>query len=97
MEIITIESGAYHQMEDRIKRIEQFVIKATARETEPDNDVWIGTKEACSILGISERTLQNYRSKGTIDYKHCGKFCRYRLSDVKSLKQQGYGNGQGDI
>ena len=52
MEIITIESGAYHRMEDRIKRIEQFVIKATAKETEPDNDVWIGKKESCSILGI---------------------------------------------
>ena len=49
-----------------------FVIKATAKEAEPDNDVWIGTKEACSILDISKRTLQNYRSKGTIDFKHCG-------------------------
>ena len=76
MEIITIESGAYHQMEDRIKRIEQFVIKATYKETTPNEDIWIGTKKACSILGISERTLQNYRSKGTIDYKHRGKDCR---------------------
>ena len=97
MEIITIESEAYHQMEDRIKRIEQFVIKATAKEITPDDDIWVGTKEACNVLGISERTLQNYRSKGTIDYKHCGKFCRYRLSDVKSLKLQDYGNGQGNI
>ena len=92
MEIITIESGAYQKLEDRIKRIEQLVIKATADNDTPDEDVWIGTNEASKILGVSIRTLQNYRSKGTIDYRHCGKFCRYRLSEVKSLIAQGYGN-----
>jgi hypothetical protein len=49
------------------------------------------------MMGISERTMQQYRTDGIISYKHCGKFCRYRLSDVKSLKSQGYGTGQRDI
>ena len=92
MEIITMESEAYQNLVASIKRIEQHMLNTSAKSTTPDDEVWIGTKDACKILGISDRTLQNYRTKGTIDFKHCGKFCRYRLSDVKSLITQGYGN-----
>ena len=92
MEIITMESEAYQNLVASIKRIEQHMLNTSAKCTTPDDEVWIGTKDACKILGISDRTLQNYRTKGTIDFKHCGKFCRYRLSDVKSLITQGYGN-----
>ena len=97
MEIITMESEAYQSLVDRIGRIEQFVIGATAKEHPNEDDVWIGTQEACQMMGVSERTMQQYRTDGIISYKHCGKFCRYRLSDVKSLKSQGYGTGQRDI
>ena len=92
MEIITMESEAYQNLVASIKRIEQHMLNTSEKSTTPDDEVWIGTKDACKILGISDRTLQNYRTKGTIDFKHCGKFCRYRLSDVKSLITQGYGN-----
>lgn len=92
MEIITMESEAYQNLVASIKRIEQHMLNTSAKNTTPDDEVWIGTKDACKILGISDRTLQSYRTKGTIDFKHCGKFCRYRLSDVKSLITQGYGN-----
>jgi len=92
MEIITMESEAYQNLVASIKRIEQHMLNTSAKSTTPDDEVWIGTKDACKMLGISNRTLQNYRTKGTIDFKHCGKFCRYRLSDVKSLITQGYGN-----
>lgn len=92
MEIITMESEAYQNLVASINRIEQHMLNTSAKSTTPDDEVWIGTKDACKILGISDRTLQNYRTKGTIDFKHCGKFCRYRLSDVKSLITQGYGN-----
>ena len=91
MEIITMESEAYQSLVASIKRIEQHVTNASVKESTPDDEVWIGTKEACKTLAISERSLQNYRSKGIIAYRHCGKFCRYRLSDVKSLITQGYG------
>ena len=97
MEIITMESEAYQSLVDRIGRIEQFVIGATAKEHPNEDDVWIGTQEACQMMGVSERTMQQYRTDGIISYKHCGKFCRYRLSDVKSHKAQGYGTGQRDI
>jgi len=92
MEIITMESEAYQNLVASIKRIEQHVLSTSADDTPPDEEVWIDSKEVCRMLGISDRALQNYRSNGTIDYKHCGKFCRYRLSEVKSLIAQGYGN-----
>ena len=97
MEIITMESEAYQTLVLRIQRIEQFVVDATAERGKPDDEVWLGTKEACRMMGVSERTMQQYRTDGTVAYKHCGKFCRYRLSDIKSLIAQGYGTGQGDI
>jgi len=92
MEIITMESEAYQNLVASIKRIEQHVLSTSADDTPPDEEVWIDSKEACRMLGIGDRALQNYRSNGTIDYKHCGKFCRYRLSEVKSLIAHGYGN-----
>ena len=92
MEIITMESEAYQNLVASIKRIEQHVLSTSADDTPPDEEVWIDSKEVCRMLGISDRALQDYRSNGTIDYKHCGKFCRYRLSEVKSLIAQGYGN-----
>ena len=91
MEIITMESEAYQSLVASIKRIEQHVKGTTVLESSSDEEVWIGTQDVSKIMGVSERTLQNYRSKGIIDYRHCGKFCRYRLSDVKSLKAKGYG------
>jgi len=92
MEIITMESEAYQNLVASIKRIEQHVLSTSGDDTPSDEEIWIDSKETCRMLGIGKRALQNYRSNGTIDYKHCGKFCRYRLSDVKSLIAQGYGN-----
>ena len=86
-----MESEAYQSLVASIKKIEQHIICTSAKESSPDDEVWIGTKEVCKMLGVSERSLQDYRSKGIIAYRHCGKFCRYRLSDVKSLITQGYG------
>ena len=97
MEIITMESEAYQNLIASIKRIEQHVLSSSSDNPTSDEEGWIGTKEVCRLLGKSERTLQNYRSNGTINFKHCGKFCRYRLSDVKSLIAQGYGTGQGSV
>ena len=91
MEIITMESEAYQSLVASIKRIKQHVKGTAVLESSSDEEMWIGTQDVCKIMGVSERTLQNYRSKGIIDYRHCGKFCRYRLSEVKSLKAQGYG------
>lgn len=91
-----MESEAYQNLIASIKRIEMHVL-STLVDNSSEKEDWIGTKEVCRMLGKSERTLQNYRSNGTINFKHCGKFCRYRLSDVKSLIAQGYGAGQGSI
>ena len=87
-----MESEAYQDLVASIKRIEQHVISDSVKASTPDDEGWIGTREACKTLGVSERSLQDYRSKGIIAYRHCGKFCRYRLSDVKSLISQGYGH-----
>ena len=92
MEIITMESEAYQRLVASIKRIEEHVLSTLADDSIPDEEIWVGSKEARKMLGIGDRALQNYRSKGIIDYRHCGKFCRYRQSDVKSLIAQGYGN-----
>ena len=92
MEIITMESEAYQNLVASIKRIEQHVLSTAGDDTPSDEEVWINSEETCRMLGIGKRALQHYRSNGTINYKHCGKFCRYRLSDVKSLIAQGYGN-----
>jgi len=46
MEIITMESEAYQNLVASIKRIEQHMLNTSAKNTTPDDEVWIGTKDA---------------------------------------------------
>ena len=66
MEIITMESEAYQTLVLRIQRIEQFVVDATAEKGKPDDEVWLGTKEACRMMGVSERTMQQLKGNKSV-------------------------------
>ena len=85
MEVITIESGLWQQLQDRIERIETYVKDATASINISDDDIFLNNDQACRLLCIEKRTMQYYRSAGKISYCRYAKELRYRLSDIEEF------------
>ena len=63
MEVITIESGLWQQLLDRIERIETYVKEASTSENISDEDLILNNDQACRLLCIEKRTMQYYRSE----------------------------------
>ena len=68
MDVITIESKAYHDLVGKIEKILRYVEKEEQAKEEYENRL-ITNKDLAEILGISQRTLQRLRSSERIDYK----------------------------
>lgn len=68
MDVITIESKAYHELMGKIEKILRFVEKEEKAKREYENRL-VTNDELAGILGISKRTLQRMRSADRISYK----------------------------
>ena len=82
MDIITIDSVAYKEVVERLKRIERYVIE-TSQSNEDLDKMWVDSYAVCQYLQISERTLQRLRSKGEIPYSNLGGKNYYTLGAIK--------------
>lgn len=85
MEVITIESGLWQQLLNRIERIEAYIKEATAPVNISDEDIILNNDQACRLLCVEKRTMQYYRSEGKIAYRCYAKQLRYRLSDIEEF------------
>lgn len=85
MDVITIESGLWQELTDRIKKIEKYVEESTNTITYEDSDLWVDNSQAIRLLCVSGRTLQQYRTDGKLDYKRFGRQVWYRLSDIEAF------------
>lgn len=55
------------------------------QETQGEADRWLSKEEVLSMLYISERTLQRWRSQKLLNYSMVGKKIYYRRSDIEML------------
>ena len=85
MEVITIESKAYHNVMERLDTIEAFIRQCSVWQPQEQSDRWVSSTEAAVILGVSQRTLQRMRSRNDIAYSLVGNSCRYRLSEIRRV------------
>ena len=76
MDVITIESKAYHELMGKIEKILRYVEKEEKAKTEYENRL-VTNDELADILGISKRTLQRMRSADRISYKMIYGRCYY--------------------
>ena len=67
MDVITIESKAYHELMGKIEKILRYVEKEEKAKIEYENRL-VTNDELAEILGISKRTLQRYRASGTLPF-----------------------------
>lgn len=82
MDVITIESKAYHELMGKIEKILRYVEKEEKAKTEYENRL-VTNDELADILGISKRTLQRMRSADRISYKIIYGRCYYALHDIE--------------
>ena len=85
MDVITIESGLWQELTNRIKKIERYVEESTKTVAYEDDELWVDNSQAIRLLCVSGRTLQQYRSNGKLAYKRFGKQVWYRLSDIETF------------
>ena len=83
MDVITVDSKAYHELMGKIEKPLRYVEKEEKAKTENENCL-VTNDELAGMLGVSKRTLQRLRSVDRIGYKKLiyGR-CYYDLHDIE--------------
>ncbi len=83
MEVITIDSTAFHNLKEQLNRIESYIERTTELYKDIDDALEMSSKDVMETLGISESTLYRWRKKGIVryHYAHSGDV-RYMYSSL---------------
>lgn len=84
MNIVTIEEQTFKQV---CGRFSSFVsqVERICKENTCQPDKWLSGREVCVLLGISIRSLQNYRDSGKLGYSQIGNKLYYKSADIERL------------
>ena len=84
MNIVTIEEQTFKQV---CGRFSGFVsqVERICRENTHQPNKWLSGREVCALLGISIRSLQNYRDSGKLGYSQIGNKLYYKSADIERL------------
>ena len=77
MEIITFESKAYKDLDNKITAIADYIFNHTEAESTNEDEIWVDSYEVCTFLKISEKTYSNIR----------GRYF-YKISEVKRMLEE---------
>ncbi len=80
MEIITFESKAYKELDNKITAIADY--------KQSEEDMWVDSYEVCTFLKISEKTLQRLRVSGTIAYSNIRGRYFYKVSEIRRMLEE---------
>lgn len=86
MEIITIDSEVWKQLNEKLKYIEDYISHQRKKEENYD-DLWLNNHDVCEYLHISSRTLARMRTKGEITYSKIHGQYFYTLGSIKKMFQ----------
>ena len=84
MNIITIEEQTFKQVCGRFSGFASQV-ERICKENTRQPDEWLSGREVCALLGISIRSLQNYRDSGKLGYSQIGNKLYYKSADIERL------------
>jgi len=88
MEIITFESKAYKELDNKITAIADYIFNHMEAESTNEDEIWVDSYEVCTFLKISEKTLQRLRVAGTIAYSNIRGRYFYKISEVKRMLEE---------
>jgi hypothetical protein len=87
MEVITMESRVFKELQAKINTIIKFVSTLQSKTKEEPLDSWVDSYEICTFLKISSRTLQRLRAEGTVNFSRIRGKNFYRISEIERLLQ----------
>jgi hypothetical protein len=85
MEIKMIEGRACDRLRQRVK---DLLERTEMLKPKQIDELWYDNRQVCRLLGVSLRTLQNYRDKGLISYSQTGHKCYYRIADIDRFMEK---------
>lgn len=85
MEVITIETRAFKELEAKIDAIADFLANSQTTDNINEDDIWVDSYEVCTFLKISEKTLQRLRVAGDITYSNIRGRYFYKISEIKRM------------
>ena len=88
MEIITFESKAYKELDNKITAIADYIFNHTEAESTNEDEIWVDSYEVCTFLKISDRTLQRLRAAGTDTYSNIKGHYFYKIGEIKRLLEE---------
>ena len=53
-------------------------------------NLWLDTKDVAKLIGVTTRTIQNYRDQGMLPFSQIGRVIRYRADDVQAFLMEHY-------
>ena len=88
MEIITFESKAYKELDNKITAIADYIFNHMETARQSEEDMWVDSYEVCTFLKISDRTLQRLRAAGTVTYSNIKGHYFYKIGEIKRLLEE---------
>ncbi len=85
MDVITIESQAFKEIQENLKEIREELNKAKQQNIE---DTWLSSKQVQKILGVSQKTWQTYRDKKIIKFTQIGQKIYVRSSWLEDFMNE---------
>lgn len=84
-EFIMIEKDVFNKMLERLAKFERFV-NVLYNKYNPNKDTkWLDTKEVCSILCVTPKTLQTYRENGKLGFSQIEGKILYLKRDIQTF------------
>ncbi|OFX59420.1 MAG: hypothetical protein A2046_07150 [Bacteroidetes bacterium GWA2_30_7] len=80
METNSINPETVQILFDKVEDIRQLLLKE--KKDYPLSERWLDIAEACMILNVSKRTLQNYRDKGILAYSQVSGKIYFKAADI---------------
>ena len=88
MEIITFESKAYKDLDNKITAIADYIFNHTEAESTNEDEIWVDSYEVCTFLKICYLTLHRLRAAGTVTYSNIKGHYFYKIGEIKRLLEE---------
>ena len=88
MEIITFESKAYKELDNKITAIANYIFNHLDASKPDEDEIWVDSYEVCTFLKISDRTLQRLRAAGLVSYSDIKGHYFYKIKEIKRLLEE---------
>lgn len=89
METVKFEIPILDEIKMRLEKIESRMDLIQQKKSSKYNG-WLNTKEAAIALGVTPRSVQNYRDQGMLPFSQIGRVIRYRAQDIQDFLMDHY-------